>query len=269
MQGEKKRRELASDEIDRARSNIIAKHKACGGRGIVEKQTRVDGSLFPKKVAKICSCKKKFDLVSRMILSGVLYKKLRNQKIYSKSVFDEIEEEEVDLRDSIIYPFIKGMKKVVRNPYGLVFLGKNGTGKTFLGQKILFYAISYGYTAHYIELSSFLKLVIRNFNEDLSGVIYEISNVDILMVDEIGNESKRSDFVISEFKTLLKRRVQDRKPTILISNFSYKEFVKEYGKSVESVVGAYSKVFNFKKVPDVRKLRGAVELNSFIKDLKR
>jgi DNA replication protein DnaC len=264
--GEKTRRERAVDEIDKARSRIIGTHKLCKGRGIIEKK-RVDPKTgFVRSDAKFCKCKNKFDLHSRFLLSNIPYENVRNQKIYNKKVINEVTSKSFNLRELII-PYVKQIRKAVRNPYGFLFLGKPGTGKTFVGSKILYYAIMNGLTAHSIEFNDFLKILRKNFEENLDSLIKEISNVDILMIDEFGNESKRSDFAIGEFKSLYKRRVENNKPTIMISNYNYLEFKKAYGKSIESVVESHSKILNFDKVPDMRKIKGAIEMDTFFEKI--
>lgn len=267
MQGENFRRETSISDLDILRLRIVGEHKICGGKGIREKSI-IDSNGVPRTVARLCKCNRRFDLISRFVLSDIPYYSLINQKIYKKIVVDELSGKDIDLKKELVYPFIKKIRQVIVNPYGLVFLGKHGTGKTFVGQKILYYVLSNGHTAHYIELSSFLNLLRRNFEENLDPLIHEISNVDILMIDEIGNESKRSEFSIGEFKSLLKRRVESNKPTILASNYSYGEFKVAYGKSVESIVEAFSKILNFKKVVDVRRVKGRADLESFFKKIK-
>ena len=263
---ESRKRERAVDEIDKARSRIIGTHKLCKGRGIIEKK-RIDPKTgFVKSNARFCKCKDKFTLYSRFLLSNIHYESIRNQKIYNKKVINEVTLETFNLRELII-PYVKQIKRAVRSPYGFLFLGKPGTGKTFVGSKILYYAIANGLTAHSIEFSDFLKLLRKNFEEDLDSLIREISNVDILMIDEFGNESKRSDFAIGEFKSLYKRRVENNKPTIMISNYNYLEFKKAYGKSIESVVESHSKILNFDKVPDMRKIKGTIEMDTFFEKM--
>jgi len=264
--GEKIRRERAADEIDGARSRIIGTHKLCKGRGIIEKK-RIDLKTgFVKSNAKFCKCKSRFDLYSRFLLSNIPYENVKNQKIYNKKVVNEITLKNFNLRELII-PYIKQIKKAVNSPYGFLFLGKPGTGKTFVGSKILYYAIVNGLTAHSIEFNDFLKLLRKNFEEDLDSLIREISNVDLLMIDEFGNESKRSNFAIGEFKSLYKRRVENNKPTIMISNYNYLEFKKAYGRSIESVVESHSKILNFDKVPDMRKIKGTIEMDTFFEKI--
>lgn len=262
MTEEKIRRERAAGEIDKARLGIIGKHKLCRGRGIIEKKKVDSRTGFVRSEAVFCKCKNKFDLFSRFVLSNIPYKNLRNQKIYNKEVINEITLRSFNLRELVI-PYVKQIKKAVRSPYGFLFLGKPGTGKTFVGSKILYYAVANELTAHSVEFNDFLKLLRKNFEEDLDPLIKEISSVDILMIDEIGNESKRSDFAIGEFKSLYKRRVESNKPTIMISNYNYLEFKKAYGKSIESVVESHSKILNFDKVPDMRKIKGTIEMDTF------
>ena len=268
MQGESLRREAYVQEIDLAMQRIIGSHKLCEGRGIITKLVKNKSTGFPKSVAKICKCGRKFDIVSRFILSGFSRDNLINQKIYKKTVVDAITGDDVDLNSKIVHPFIKHIKKVVNNPYGLIFLGKHGTGKTFVGQKILYYALGNQLTAHYVELSEFLSLLRRGFDEKLTGLINEISHVDILMIDEIGNESKRSGFALGGFKSLYKKRVERNQPTILVSNFSYPEFKKAYGKSIESIASSYAQILDFGKVSDVRKLKATVEMDAFLKRIR-
>lgn len=266
MIGESVRRERVIEEIDKARSEIIGSHKPCKGRGIIEKKEINPRTGFIQSNAVFCKCKGRFDLFSRFILSGIPYENIRNQKIYNKKVTDEITLKIFNLRKLVI-PYVKRIKKVARSPYGFLFLGKPGTGKTFVGSKILYYAIANELTAHSIEFNDFLKLLRKNFEEDLDSLIKEISNVDILMIDEIGNESKRSDFAIGEFKSLYKRRVEKNKPTIMISNYNYLEFKRAYGKSIESVVESHSKILNFDKVPDMRKIKGTIEMDVFFDNI--
>jgi len=261
--------ELVRNEIEQARIEIVSRHRVCKGKGVIEVLKKDDHSSVISSKVRICSCLTKFELVSRFILSNIPYKNVINQQIYKKMVFDEITKETLNLRRDIIHPYIRHIRPAMKHPYGMLFLGKNGTGKTFVGWKVLYYAIINGFTAHYISLSDLLKIIIKNYDHDLDDLVAEISNVDILMIDEVGNESRRSDFTVSEFKMVYKKRIEIGKPTIMVSNFSYEEFKEAYGKSVDDVISSYAKILNFKDTVNVRQLKGSTEMNGFFKQIKR
>jgi len=270
MGSETARRVFYEKDLDLEREAIIKRHRKCKGTGYVEKLIS-DDTIFAKKVVEPCICRKKFEGVSKLVLSNIPYRELVNQQIYGKLVHDVIEDEKREFKKDFFFPYIKSLKKAAKNPFGFLLLGKNGTGKTFVGLKILFYAIKAGMTAHSIEMSEFLKLARKTFDREplIEDLLYEISTVDFLMVDEIGNESKSSRYVISEFKSLYKRRILLNKPTILVSNYSFQEFKKVYGKSITNLVESYCKVFDFSMSADVRKTKGRMDMDTFFKKIKR
>ena len=268
MTKEEIRRKIKSSEIDELRNSIVSKHKTCKGKGFIEILEKHHLTGFPIIKVEPCRCLKKFNFYSRMILSGVIPERVVNQQLYKKKVVDKISFSEVDLISEIITPCLKKIRKFSRNPYGFLFLGKNGTGKTFIGLKILYHALASSLTAHCINFLDLLKLLRKNFDGEIDLLISEILDVDILMIDELGNESVRSDFSISELKSIIKQRVDRKKPTIIVSNYIYDDFKSIYGASIESVVEAYFRVFDFNKVVNVRKARRSVEIDAFFKALK-
>ena len=268
---EKQRRIKYEFEIDQARISLIRKHKKCKGTGFLSENFLNKSGLASQKKMHLCSCRKKFNMVSKFLISNIPYESLINQQIYGKKVIDVLAKEKIELRKEIIIPYVKNLKKAMTHPYGFLFLGKNGTGKTFIGLKVLYYAVINGYTAHNIEMVEYLKLARKNFDRDKKDelLLNEISTVDILLLDEVGNESKRSDFVISEFKALYKKRVALRKPTIIITNYDYVHFKKMYGKSITNMVQSHCKIFSFAEAVDVRKTKCTEEKNAFFKNLRK
>lgn len=269
MEGERARREHYELEIDKARKSIIGKHKKCKGTGFIRKVSKNKNGLAKPSVSE-CQCRRKFSIVSRYILSNLPYKIVINQQIYPKLVFDVISEDALELRNNILSPMIKNVSEVVKNPYGLLLLGKNGTGKTFVGLKLLFYVLKNDFTGHYIEFQDLLKISRKGFSNDpkIDRLFEEITSVDFLLIDEVGSESKRSEHAISELKSIYKKRVNAFKPTILISNYSYSNFKKVYGKSIENLIVSYSRIFDFAKATDVRRGKCSSEMASFFRKIK-
>jgi len=270
MDLEKERRRALEHEVDFLRKEVIGSHKSCNGTGFIERLEPND-SGFIRKIVEPCGCRKKFDGLSKFFISNVPYENLVNQQIYGKLVTDVLSKDKIELRKEIVNPYIKYIRKVARSPYGLLFLGKNGTGKTFIGLKILYHAVFKGLTVHNIEMTDLLRLTRKLFknDQDAERLLNEIFSVDILMIDEIGNESKRSEYVISEFKSMYKKRVSLRKPTILISNYSYPEFKKVYGVSITNMIQSYCKIFDFSDSADIRKTKCSEERDQFFKKIKK
>jgi len=272
MYGEKHRKAYYEKQIDSLREEVIGKHKKCGGTGFIEEIEASDDTGFARRYVSECSCRKKFRTFSRLVLSNIKYSSLINQQIYGKVVFDVVTKESLELRKNVVTPYIRKIKKAAKKPYGFLFLGKNGTGKTFVANKILYYAVLSGLTAHNIEMPELLLMGRKAFdkeNQDIERVLNEISVVDFLLIDEVGNESKRSSYTISEFKTLVKKRVSISKPTIIISNYSYDSFKKAYGKSLDNMLRSHCKIFDFSKSVDVRGTKCSSEMNAFFKEIKR
>ena len=265
------RKQVMERQLDSIREKIIGRHKKCKGTGFIEVTTRDEVSGVAHRMAKACSCKRKYELVSIFTYSNLPYRSLLNQQIYGRIVIDAVSEEKIEIRKEIVWPYIKNITKAASNPFGFLFLGKNGVGKTFIGLKILYYGVVNGFTVHNIELVDLLKLSRKTFNNDKEAelLLEEIGNVDILMIDEVGNESKRSPYVISELKSLYKKRVTAKKPTILITNYSYPNFRKIYGKSIDNMVRSYSRILDFSLAADVRTTKCNKEMQTFFKEIKR
>jgi DNA replication protein DnaC len=158
MMMEESRRKFYESKLDLARKDIIKNHKLCKGTGYIEKAVVDERTSLVRKIVEPCKCRKKFELVSKFIISNVPYSLLINQHIYGKLVIDSISGETFELRKEILSGYTRQIKKVLKSPYGFLFLGKNGTGKTFVGLKILYYAIVNGFTAFNLEMTDFLKI---------------------------------------------------------------------------------------------------------------
>jgi len=270
MKGWRVRKKLHEVELDELRTKIIHKHKKCKGTGFIEVVSEDDSGLAKRKV-KTCVCRKKYNYRSLFLMANIPIDSILNQQIYGKVVIDSFSNEKIEIRKEVISPYIKNIVKAASTPFGFLFLGKNGVGKTFIGLKILYYAIVNGFTVHNMEMADFLKISRKMFDgggQKTEDLLREISNVDFLMIDEIGNESKRSEYSISELKSIYKKRVSMKRPTILISNYSHEEFGDTYGASVSSMVNSHSRVFDFSTAADVRATKCNGEMQEFFKDIK-
>ena len=105
---------------------------------------------------------------------------------------------------------------------GLYVWGKAGVGKTVLACSIAKEFIKAGWPVEYISSPKFimqLQDLYRNTNESAYSKLEYVSNIPLLIVDDIGAE-KLTDFVKQSFYFIINEREQWERNTIITSNYS-------------------------------------------------
>jgi len=153
---------------------------------------------------------------------------------------DEKNKEKLGLYLSKLKPVAEhGINLLFDNPEGLD-KPNNGTGKTSIACKILEYALTQGYTAHFTSMQNLFGLIFRTKGdkpevEDYQKYIDEIEDVDFLCIDELGKMST-SEFVLYKFEDIIRARSQKMLVTILVTNMSIAELRLNFGKSVLDIL---------------------------------
>lgn len=162
----------------------------------------------------------------------------------------------------VLNPYIKRLSgEVYEKGLSFVFFGSNESGKTFSGCHILASAIEQGMSGYYITFQELMQLhndAAYGDETTLDKQHYKfVKHCDMLVIDEVGKESKTSDNVLSVFENILKLRSSSRLPTILISNIpfphTYDEgkrkggFQAKYGYSLYNLLIERYRVFQFSK----------------------
>lgn len=124
-----------------------------------------------------------------------------------------------------VVAYAKGLKD--GNAGALVLHGNVGTGKTHIGCALLsMLKRDMGGSVQYLTVGDFFRKIreSKNFKADAneSAVLDFYENVDLLAVDEVGNQTG-SDAERVLLCELLNRRYAKMKPTIVISNLDGKE----------------------------------------------
>jgi len=253
---------LVSQQAAKLKTELIGSCQRCDGRG------RILTPYFSEQTLSLrtfpCKCYRRFIYLFDMMVSGVSYEMAReiidikweDTEVVELDIFagKEYPRGKTQLYADNLSPYMKNMEKVIDRGYSFLFIGVNNTGKTFASMKVLHHFLKYKHSGHFIKFRKLMKLINDSFQSDKKGrfsrdLLNEIANVDLLIIDEFGKETGKREHIAAEAEELLKDRDMARKPTIVITNNTYKELQELY---TMNIVGAFIRnyralLFNPKK----------------------
>ncbi|WP_343192626.1 DNA replication protein DnaC [Buchnera aphidicola (Taiwanaphis decaspermi)] len=121
------------------------------------------------------------------------------------------------------------------NISNFIFSGKPGTGKNHLASAIGNYLILHGKKVLIVTVADLMSNMKNTFhgknNITEEKLLNNLSNVDLLIIDEIGiqTESRYEKVIINQ---IVDRRSSSKKPTGMLSNLDHKEMRKLLGERV-------------------------------------
>lgn len=133
--------------------------------------------------------------------------------------------------------FCDNWDKIKEEGQGIYLYGDYGTGKTHLtaciGKELLSKNIPVVFTS-FIEISKQLRDIYSNAgHETESSLIYKLTNVDLLVIDDIGAEivkkNGQDNFMQEKIYDIVNRRYYNKKPIIFSSNYSIAELLENRG----------------------------------------
>ena len=226
--GSSVRESYAFNGIINARDQIIAECGKCEG-GYIMKEKKVhsieDLGLWS---AHECECRARAEKIGNYIKSGIP-NRFHAQK---SSALDHRTSESLKL-------YTERLPQAIAKGIGIVFYGNDNEtatslldeARTWASIKILKAVLQIKKTAHYIRFSNyvgFIRECIVDHERTKQPLISEIQEVDFLCIDDFGSMEK-TDFILSEFENLIRKRSMDCKPTILVTRFTETELIKKYG----------------------------------------
>jgi len=119
----------------------------------------------------------------------------------------------------------------------LLFSGKTGLGKTFLLNCLAKAILDKGYTVLKISSYNLFEHLFRsvyNSDEDSLMVKDSIFDVDTLIIDDLGTETRRNNFTAEELFNILNERYLQQKHTFLSTNLSLSDLREIYSDRVTS-----------------------------------
>lgn len=146
-----------------------------------------------------------------------------------------------------VHSFVDGFEE---NGGNLFFYGGTGLGKTYLSNCIAKALLDQNHTVLYQSAVHLFEdicgdvLMHKGTNPDSRKLYRYIFDCDLLIIDDLGTETKTS-FITSEVYDILNTRLRDHKPTVISSNLSLKEISERYSDRVISRILSEYKVYNF------------------------
>ena len=127
----------------------------------------------------------------------------------------------------------------------LLFVGKAGTGKTFMSSCIANEAINSGYTVLYQTAPLLMDMLIEakfaSLKDELKKEQYErVFDVELLIIDDLGTENI-NNYKFTELFNIINTRLLKDKKTIISTNLSLSDLASEYDDRVMSrLIGNYT-----------------------------
>jgi len=127
----------------------------------------------------------------------------------------------------------------------LLFVGKAGTGKTFMSSCIANEIVNKGYTVLYqtapLLMDMLLEAKFASLKDEIKKEQYSnVFDVDLLIIDDLGTENLNNMKFTELFNIINTRLLKDKK-TIISTNLSLAELASEYDDRVMSrLIGNYT-----------------------------
>lgn len=133
--------------------------------------------------------------------------------------------------------YINHLDECYKRGLGLFLYGSKGTGKSHLSVCMANEIINNCYNVMFTNFFDITKEIKKTFKnnseEDEADVLDRISNIDFLIIDDLGTETlvrnNEDTWIQEKIYDLLNKRYNNMKPTIFTSNHSLAELVNERG----------------------------------------
>jgi len=126
------------------------------------------------------------------------------------------------------------VKKFADSHKNMLFMGRSGSGKTFLSCAIACELIEKGNFVFYTTAQDMISaLESEKFNKDDKKDTKSLFEADLLVIDDLGSEY-RTQFADSALYNVVNSRINSGKPMIISTNYGAEEIEAEYHERISS-----------------------------------
>lgn len=143
-----------------------------------------------------------------------------NNKYYLDCVFDKDDKANLEI-STLAHKYVEKFDRFYAKGLGLLFMGSCGNGKTFMSACIGNALIEKEYSVYMTSISDLVNLMSKDFGNNRPELIEKLSNVDLLILDDLGTEnimdSRKSNTIELTYKIIDSRYISN-KPMIISTN---------------------------------------------------
>jgi len=191
-----------------------------------------------------CSCVDTFRFEFKKVKANIAPK-------YRSMTFDQITHPQtVEVRNKI-GKYITNIETNLDEGKGLFLYGSTGLAKTSIASIVLMEAIRRGRSGYFVTLNALVDLYAGGWKDEDAKERYEdlVLGTDVLVIDEVGNETKTNNMLVSScFNDVLRRRFNNCQTTIITSNLYFKKMKDVYGEEVHSILSESTTQYEFKGI---------------------
>lgn len=189
-----------------------------------------DGYYYRRGERRDCDCADQLQLHKHYLRAGI-------GVAYQRLSWDDYEGDPV-LRQ-VIDGYLASYENFVSRGVGLILHGSFGTGKTFAATMLIKDLVKLGYDCYSTTFASMIDMFTAGWRSDVDRRYFldKVVLSDVLLLDDLGKELKRKNGLSeATFDDVLRRRVQDGRPTLLTTNMTRRELSEGYGGAILSLL---------------------------------